>query len=382
MKKFLMLTLSYILVAALAAGLALHFWGNPEPTKLDRLESLIEERFIGTVDAAAIGDAAAEAMVQALGDRWSYYIPADEYQAYREQMANAYVGIGITIALREDGQGIDVMIVNEGGPAQEAGMLVGDRILSVAGQSILELDLTQIRDLVRGKEGTFVELLVERQGQELSLAVERRQVKTPVATYTLLEEKVGLVTIANFDERCAQETVAAIEALREQGAEKLVFDVRNNPGGYAHELVKVLDYLLPEGDLFRSVDYLGREQVDRSDAEHLEMPMAVLLNESSFSAAEFFGAALREYGAAILVGTQTVGKGYFQTTLSLGDGSAVGLSVGKYFTPKGVSLGDTGGLTPDIPVEVDDDTFAKIYYQSLPPMEDPQILAALEALKD
>ena len=143
----------------------------------------------------------------------------------------------------------------------------------------------------------------------------------------------------------------------------------------------MLDYLLPEGDLFRSVDYRGRETVDRSDADCLELPMAVLINENSYSAAEFFGAALREYDAAFLVGTQTVGKGYFQTTIQLGDGSAVGLSVGKYFTPKGVSLGDAGGITPDIPVDVDDDTFSKIYYQTLDPMEDPQILAALEALK-
>lgn len=381
MKKVIVLTLSHILVAALAVGIALYFWGAPAPTKLEKLEGLIEERFIGTVDITAIEDAAADAMVEALGDRWSYYIPANEYLAYREQMANAYVGIGITITLREDGRGIDVMIVNENGPAEEAGMLVGDIITAVSGQSILGMDVSQVRDLVRGEEGTFVDITVERDGTEIPLTVERRQVKTPVATGEMLEGNVGLVTISNFDDRCAEETIAAIEDLLSRGAEKLLFDVRNNPGGYAHELVKVLDYLLPEGDLFRSVDYRGRETVDRSDADCLELPMAVLINENSYSAAEFFGAALREYDAAFLVGTQTVGKGYFQTTIQLGDGSAVGLSVGKYFTPKGVSLGDAGGITPDIPVDVDDDTFSKIYYQTLDPMEDPQILAALEALK-
>lgn len=379
--------LSYVLVAALATVVTLTLtWPaetvvEPRQSKLEQLQALIEQCFIGEADSTAIEDAAADAMVSALGDRWSYYIPAAQYGSYKEQMANAYVGIGITITLREDGRGIDVMIVNENGPAEEAGMLVGDIITAVSGQSILGMDVSQVRDLVRGEEGTFVDITVERDGTEIPLTVERRQVKTPVATGEMLEGNVGLVTISNFDDRCAEETIAAIEDLLSRGAEKLLFDVRNNPGGYAHELVKVLDYLLPEGDLFRSVDYRGRETVDRSDADCLELPMAVLINENSYSAAEFFGAALREYDAAFLVGTQTVGKGYFQTTIQLGDGSAVGLSVGKYFTPKGVSLGDAGGITPDIPVDVDDDTFSKIYYQTLDPMEDPQILAALEALK-
>ena len=231
MKKVIVLTLSHILVAALAVGIALYFWGAPAPTKLEKLEGLIEERFIGTVDITAIEDAAADAMVEALGDRWSYYIPANEYLAYREQMANAYVGIGITITLREDGRGIDVMIVNENGPAEEAGMLVGDIITAVSGQSILGMDVSQVRDLVRGEEGTFVDITVERDGTEIPLTVERRQVKTPVATGEMLEGNVGLVTISNFDDRCAEEPIAAIEDLLSRGAEKLLFDVRNNPGG-------------------------------------------------------------------------------------------------------------------------------------------------------
>ena len=145
--------------------------------------------------------------------------------------------------------------------------------------------------------------------------------------------------------------------------------------------MKVLDYLLPEGDLFRQVDYAGKETVDKSDAACLQMPMAVLINGNSFSAAEFFAAALQEYEWATVVGEKTTGKGYFQNTFQLPDGSAVGLSIGKYFTPKGVSLAQTG-VTPDLPVEVDDETAAKIYGGILDPMEDPQILAALEALKN
>lgn len=214
------------------------------------------------------------------------------------------------------------------------------------------------------------------------MTVERRAIKTVVASGRMLEGNVGLVTIENFDERCAEETIAVIDALMAEGAQALLFDVRNNPGGYKKELVKVLDYLLPEGPLFRSLDYLGVESVDNSDANHIALPMAVLVNGESYSAAEFFAAAIREYEAGFIAGSQTCGKGYFQITMKLNDGSAVGLSVGKYFTPKGVSLAEAGGLTPDIVVEVDEDTFSAIYAGTLEPQDDPQIQAALAALME
>ena len=199
----------------------------------------------------------------------------------------------------------------------------------------------------------------------------------------MLEGNIGLVTIVNFDTRCADETIAAMESLLEQGAQQLIFDVRFNPGGYVHELVKVLDFILPEGELFRSVDYKGNEDVETSDAKCLtDIPMAVLINGDSYSAAEFFAAALREYDYAVIVGENTTGKGYFQQTYSLKDGSAVGLSVGKYYTPKGKSLAEEGGLVPDVVVEVDNETASAIYSGILDPVEDPQILAAIDALKN
>ena len=156
--------------------------------------------------------------------------------------------------------------------------------------------------------------------------------------------------------------------------------MRNNPGGFADELVKLLDYLLPEGDLFRSVSYDGKEQVDTSDANYLDMPMAVLVNGNSYSAAEFFAAALQEYEAAVVVGEPTVGKGYYQQTIQLGDGSAVNLSTGKYFTPKGNSLADKG-ITPTVRVDVDEETASAIYYGTIQNADDPQLQAAIQALK-
>ena len=375
---------SYVLVAMLATVLTLavvHAEMGLVPSKLEQLENLIMERFIGEADQTALEDAAANAMVKATGDKWSYYISASEYESYAEQMANAYVGVGITIQVEEGNAGFLIVAVSPGGPAEEAGLMVQDLVIKVEGQDVRGMSTEDVRDLVRGKEGTNVAMTVLRKGDTMNFSVERRKVQTPVASYEMLQNQVGLVTIENFDDRCANETIEAIETLLENGAERLIFDVRNNPGGYAHELVEVLDYLLPEGELFRAVTYDGEENIDYSDEGYLDVPMAVLVNGGSYSAAEFFAAALQEYDAAVVVGKQTSGKGYFQTTIHLNDGSAVALSVGKYYTPKGVSLADVG-VTPDRWIEADEETEAAIYYDTLAPEEDPYVQAAMKLLKN
>lgn len=383
MKEKLLQFGSYLLVAVLATLTTLtmvHLEVGLKPSKLEQLESLIEEKFIGEADPEKLEDAAANAMVKATGDRWSYYISAEEYESYREQTENAYVGVGMTIQSTEDGSGFLIVDVVPEGPAQEAGIRIQDLLIRVGDTDIRSLSAAEVRQLVKGEEGTSVSLTLFRQGTLETVSVQRRKVQTPVATFEMLDGNVGLVTIENFDERCAEESIEAIETLLKNGAEKLIFDVRHNPGGFASELVELLDYLLPEGELFRTVRYDGKEHVDKSDADCLEIPMAVLVNASSYSAAEFFAAALREYEAAVVVGEQTVGKGYFQTTYQLSDGSAVALSIGKYFTPKGISLADTG-VTPDLVVPVEEEEAAGIYYGTLTPEEDPQIQAAVKALK-
>lgn len=378
-RKFLRFA-SYLAVAVLASALTLGVnWWLGDYSKLEQLESLIEQLYIEDVDLTTVEDYAAEGMIAALGDRWSYYIPASEYQSYQEQSENAYVGIGITIIQAEDGSGLEVVEVQPEGPAMEAGMQPGDLITAIFDQSAAGMTTDEARNLVRGEDGTFVSITVRREEQELNLSVKRARIETVVASGQLMDGNIGLVTISNFDQRCAQESISAIEDLLNQGAEKLIFDVRFNPGGYAEELVKLLDYLLPEGNLFQTVDSMGRETLDTSDEKWLDVPMAVLVNADSYSAAEFFAAALQEYEAAVIIGEQTSGKGYFQNTFPLVDGSAVALSTGKYFTPKGVSL-EGVGITPDILSTVDEDTYWQIYYNQIPPEEDPQIAAAIAAL--
>ena len=290
--------LGYILVAAVASAVTFFVCQGGERagmTKLDQLEVLLEERFIGETDLTALENAAAEAMVNALGDRWSYYMTAQEYEDYVETMNNAYVGIGVTVAETEDGSGFLIEKVEEGGGAQEAGLLTGDLIIAVEGRSAEEIGLSGMREQIRGEEGTKVTVTILREGTTKDYTLTRKTIQVPVATGKMLPDNIGLVTISNFDSRCADETIAAIEKLRSEGATALIFDVRYNPGSYKSEMVELLDYLLPKGTLFRSENYAGQESVDTSDAKCLDIPMAVLVNGSSYSAAEFFAAALSEY---------------------------------------------------------------------------------------
>ena len=362
-----------------AAALSAREEDSPVQAKAAEVQEIIETYFIDDYDEDTLADGAASGMVDATGDEWSYYLSADEVAAYEESMANAYVGVGITITEDAEAGGMRVEEVVSGGPAEEAGIRVGDLLLAVEGEDVLPLGIDGTRNLVRGEEGTHVNMHFSRNGSEYDVSVERRSIETPVVTGELLDENIGYVKIDNFDERSAAETIAFVKDLIGQGAEALLFDVRFNPGGYADELVKVLDYLLPEGDLFRSVDYAGREEVDTSDASCVELPMAVLVNEDSYSAAEFFAAALQEYEWATIVGSQTYGKGNFQTAFYLSDGSMVNLSIGKYYTPGGKSLSETG-VTPDVVVDLDDEQYALLYYNALEQADDPQFQAAIDTL--
>ena len=353
---------------------------TPVEQKTAEISSYLEEYFIDEYDEDALADAAAAAMVEATGDEWSYYLTADEYEMYLESFYNAYVGIGVTITEDEQAGGMRIESVTPGGPADQAGVRVGDILLQVEGQDTLTLGMTGTRNLVRGEEGTAVTLLFQRDGEQLELTITRANIETQVAACELLEGDIGYIRINNFDVRCARETIACIDQMRSEGAKALLFDVRFNGGGLKDEMVKVLDYLLPEGVLFRSVDYAGEEEVDYSDKRCVEMPMAVLVNLDSYSAAEFFAAALQEYGWATVVGEQTYGKGNFQTGFELSDGSMLNISIGKYYTPEGKSL--TGvGITPDIACELSEDDYANLYYGLLEKEDDVQMQKALDVLR-
>lgn len=380
MKDKTLIVASYIVVAMLSSICTMILFNpQPETTKLDVLEALIEERYIGEVDMEAAMDAAANAMVESLPDRWSYYISADEYQSYVEQMRNAYVGIGVAMEPTADGKGVKILRVIPDGPAEAAGICAGDVLTHVEGTSLAELGMAGVRNIIRGEEGEKVKLTLMRGNESLELLVSLGTIKTKVAKGQMLQGKIGYVQIMDFDDRCMQETKDEIEKLQAEGATALILDVRNNSGGYKRELVPLLDYLLPEGIIFRSENYAGSVSEEFSDANYLDMPMAVLVNGNTYSAAEFFAVALSEFDAAVIVGEKTSGKGYFQQTYTLSDGSAVALSVGKYYTPSGVSLEEVG-ITPDVQCPLDEETAYLLLAGLLPVEEDPQIQAAVNVL--
>lgn len=382
MKKKVLIVLSYVLVAALACGATLFFVSaSTDYNKLEDLENLILTSFAGDADKTKIEDAAADAMVNAMGDRWSYYIPAAELPSFLENSENAYVGIGVTVQATDDNSGLMVIAVQPGGPAEEAGVQVGDVIIQVDGESAQDRTVTEISAMIKGEEGTVVSITVLRSGEGITMTVARKRMETTVASSKLLNEHVGLVTIQNFDERCADETIAAIKALLNQGADMLLFDVRNNPGGYVDELTKVLDYLLPEGNLIRTVGTDGSDETVTSDADCVKVPMAVLVNENTYSAAELFAVDLSEYGVARIFGQKTSGKGFFQQVFQFSDGSAAGISVGRYYTSQGNNL-EGIGLTPDEEIKLDDESEALLYNGMLEPENDAQLQAALSYLMD
>lgn len=352
---------------------------GPEGLSVAETMALINLQFVGPFERADVGDAAQKAMISALGDRWSYYLDAESYAFQQENRDNSYVGIGVTVS-QKDERGLLVVTVVGGGPAEQAGLVPGDLISAVDGQSIAGDARQKGSDLIRGEKGTYVQLeLIGPDGATRSVKVMRDRVEEQPVSYKLLDNGAGLITIKNFFSRSAEEMKAAVEDLKGQGATKLVFDVRNNPGGYLDELTEMLDYLLPEGPIFRSRSKAGSETVTNSDADCVDLPMAVLVNADSYSAAEFFAAELREKISAPVVGTATCGKGYSQITYPLLDGGAIGISTRKYLTGDGVSLIGVG-ITPDPYVELSDEQAAALVQGALESRDDPQLQAALQAL--
>ena len=279
------------------------------------------------------------------------------------------MGIGITVNYANE-EGLEILEVAAGGPAEEAGLLPGEVITAVDGTSLAGEARYEGADLIQGEEGTTVTLeVLGADGGTRTVEVTRASIETDPVESRMLEGDVGYVALSNFYDNSAQRLEEAVTALQEEGARALVFDMRDNGGGYLRELTDMLDFLLPEGPIFISRDRAGNEETTYSDASCVELPMAVLVNANTYSAAEFFAAELQEQGVAVIVGEPTSGKGYSQQTFTLAYGGAVNISTAAYCTGSGTSLIGTG-LTLDAEVyNTDDGT-------------DAQLAAALELLAE
>lgn len=314
-------------------------------------------------------DKALEGLVEGLGDRWSYYLDPEDYQSTLENRANHYVGVGVTVSYERE-EGLLVKEVIQDGPAEQAGVKAGDIITHVDGTAVAGEARYTASERIAGEEGTQVELtLLGEDGQSRKVTCTRKTLKSYSASGKMLEDSVGYVRLDNFYSGAADTFRQEVESLRAQGATSLVLDVRSNPGGYVMELVEILDYLLPEGPVFVERPRWGREIVYQSEASCVDLPMVVLVDANSYSAAELFAAQLRESVQVPIVGEVTSGKGYSQVTFSLFNGGGLGLSVAAYCTGNGHSLiGE--GLTPDVELSLNTSEGT-----------DNQLQAALDLLK-
>ena len=347
--------------------------------KLYEIETIVESQFIGDATFSEILDGAASGMVAGIGDQWSSYLSAEELSAYNDNRTNSYVGIGVKVT-KNVGEYIYVSEVNINSGAYFAGVLVGDYIKEVEGIDVLNMALEDVTTLIKGEEGTNVNLTIIRDGKDIGIAVERVRVIEPSVEHELIGD-VGYIKILNFYDNTAADFIIAVEDVMSKGAKGLVFDVRYNGGGYLRELYNMLDYVLPEGVIFRTEDKEGNKYTKESDSSCVEMPIAVLINDMSISAAEYFAAVISEYNWGTLVGTNTLGKGYSQELIYLSDGSAINLSTMRYFTPNGVCLAGVG-LTPAVVVEISDEEYVGLYYDSVSREEDTQLQKAIEIVRN
>ena len=362
----ILLPVTVLLTAAVVLGVLYHMVGKEGLSLLTGLH-LINEKFVGEYDEGQVVNSALNGMVEGLGDRWSYFLTEEEYEAQNQRRTNQYVGVGVTVNYESE-EGLQIVEVTAGGPAEAAGLQAGEIITAVDGFSLAGEARYEGAERIQGEEGTTVTLEVRNaDGQTWTVELTRTQLETDPVTAKMLEGNVGYVRLANFYDHSADRLEEEVTRLQEEGATALVFDMRNNGGGYLSQLTNMLDFLLPEGPIFISRDRAGNEQVTQSDASCVDLPMAVLVNADTYSAAEFFAAELQEQGVAVIVGEPTSGKGYSQQTFQLPDGSAMAISTGAYFTGSGTSLIGTG-LTLDKEVYLTD-------------QGDAQLEAALDLLK-
>ena len=370
-------------IAAAAAAACVCFaalgWSTPAvERKLREIDSIAASQYVGELDEEAVADYAAVGYVAGLGDQWSSYIPADQYEQYRMNSEGQGCGIGVSVISTQDS--IRVNLVYDDSPAAQAGIEKGDYIVGAAGLTVEADGADAVIDAIRGDEGTEVTVSVRKDGTDAvqELTMQRAVVTQKMAWRQMLDGNVGYIRIENFHVGAAEQFNQTLDGLIADGAQSLVIDVRHNGGGRVKEMSEALDPLLPEGTIMTLRTKDGHETVYSSDAEQLELPIAVLIDDQSISAAEFFAAALQEYDCATLVGTHTTGKGRAQQTFELSDGSAVNLSVEEYFTPNGNSLADVG-IAPDIEVTLTEEQQADFYFLS--PEDDPQLQKAVETVR-
>lgn len=333
--------------------------GKDTNSKLEDIEALIDKNFYFEDDDQEKQDGIIRGYMEGLDDPYSVYYSKEEYDSFMESSNGEYVGVGVQVSQNVDTKIITVVDVFDG-PAKEAGVKAEDVITHVNGEDITDQDIDTVVDKIRGEEGSEVTITVYRasDAKDHEFTMPRQKVENPTVEYKMLDNHIGYIQVSSFYEVTAKQYIAAIEDLESQGMEGLVVDLRDNGGGLLDIAVEMLDYMLPAGKIVYTEDKDGNVTSEyNSDDEHqFTKPLALLVNGYSASASEIFAGAVKDYGLGKLVGTNTYGKGIVQRMFPLDDGSAIKLTIAKYFTPKGNDIHKIG-IKPDVEVELDVDAY-------------------------
>ena len=349
--------------------------------KITEIETLVQKYYLNEIDTEQVENYLYKGMIAGLDDAYAAYYTKEEYQSMMDSTNGSYYGIGVEMSQNMTTGIITITRVFEGSPAEEAGLLPGDVIYKVQDTEVTGEDLTKVVSMVKGAEGTTVPISVAREGESdyLTFDVERRTIEIATVEHRMLDGNIGYISIASFDDVTVNQFLTALEDLENQGETALIIDLRNNGGGLVSSAGSILDRLLPEGLIVYTEDKYGNREELKSDAEnYFDKPLAVLVNGNSASASEIFAGAIKDYGIGTLVGTQTFGKGIVQKVYPLSDGTAVKLTVSKYYTPKGNNIHGIG-ITPDVKVELDADVANAI---TIPEEKDNQLQKAVEILTE
>lgn len=347
--------------------------------KITEIEKVVNQYFLDEIDQEEVENYLYKGLIAGLDDPYADYYSKEELEKLNESTSGEYVGVGATLSQDRQTGLITIVKCFEGTPSAEAGLLPGDIIYRVNDTEVSGMELTQVVKLIKTEPGETVKLSVAREGETdyLDFDVERRAVEIPTVTYEMLDGKIGYLVVSEFDTITEQQFKEALDALNEQGMEKLIIDLRNNLGGVLTTVCNMLQQILPEGLIVYTEDKDGnRTEYTCDGSNEFDKPLVVLTNGYSASASEIFAGAVKDYGIGTLVGTTTYGKGIVQRIVELEDGSAVKLTIAKYYTPKGNDIHEVG-VEPDVEIDLTDELKKQT---TLEQSEDIQLRKAIEVV--
>ena len=345
--------------------------------KMLYLKNEIQTSYYKDVKEQDLLDGALAGMFDAVGDPYTAYYDEDQFSTYMEQLEGSYVGIGVVVTMSEDDR-VTVVSPIEGSPGQKAGLASGDIITAVDGKGIEGLNLEEVVSLIKGYEGTQVEITVLKKNseEEIDIAITREEIIMTSVSSQVYED-IGYMAITQFEPYTYEEFEKQLNELLDQDVKGIVFDLRDNPGGMMNVVVEMLDRIMGESVIVYTEDKQGNREYERStDRQKLDIPMAVIINEGSASASEIFAGALQDTGEGVVVGTTSFGKGIVQRMSDFKDGTGYKITISEYFTPNGRNIHGTG-IEPDITVEIDEEF---MYSEDYSLDKDIQFLKAVESM--